>query len=61
MTNKDDIKKKLQRESKLRYIESQLRNRFNKFGTLQSYFNNMVDNVNILRNYTSWYSIRAYK
>lgn len=52
MNNKDDIKKKLQKESKLRYIESQLRNRVNKFITLQSYFNNMVDNVNILRNYT---------
>lgn len=52
MTNKDDIKKKLQRESKLRYIESQLRNRVTKFVTLQLYFNNMVDNVNVLRNYT---------
>ena len=36
----------------MRYIESQLRNRVNKFVTLQSYFNNMVDNVNVLRNYT---------
>ena len=33
-------------------FKSQLRNRVNKFVTLQSYFNNMVDNVNVLRNYT---------
>jgi ATP-dependent Lon protease len=52
MNNNDDIKNKMKNEHKMKYLESQLRNRNNKFFLLQTYFTNMINNVVILRNYT---------